>query len=62
MSEERKDDTKLQELYVELDGVEYAMNRAMFHKTWQELNGRRAALLGQIKELERQKNDDGLLH
>lgn len=62
MSEERKDDTKLQALYVELDSVEYAMNRALFHSTWQKLNGQRAALLGQIKELERQKNDDGLLH
>lgn len=38
------------------------MNRALFHSTWQKLNGQRAALLGQIKELERKKNDDGLLH
>lgn len=54
--DERKNDSKLQQLYVELDAVEVALNRAMFKVEAADLTKRRAELLGQIKKRERELN------
>lgn len=54
--DERKNDPKLQQLCVELDGVEVAMDRAMFRVEWAALNKRRSELLGDIKKRERELN------
>ena len=44
----------LRRLYVELDAVEIALDNAMVIVEAQDLNRRRAELLGDIKRLERQ--------
>lgn len=44
---------QLQQLYVELEGVEVAMERAMSHVEWEALNKRRGEILGNIKKLEK---------
>jgi hypothetical protein len=44
---------ELKQLYIELDAVEAAMEGAMFRQERKDLNTRRAALLGQIKSIER---------
>ena len=48
----------LKPLYVELDGVCAAMERAMSRVEWDDLNKRRGKLLGQIKEGERNVESD----
>lgn len=52
--DDRKNDPKLQQLYVELDAVEAALNRAMFRVEWASLDKRRGEILGDIKKRERE--------
>lgn len=57
MSEERKDDTELRNLYVELDAVDAALDVAMGVVEAATLRTVRAHLLGEIKKLERKHNE-----
>ena len=48
---------KLRLLYVELDGLEIAIDNAMAVVEHEDLVGQRAKVLGQIKRMERERND-----
>jgi hypothetical protein len=53
----RESDPELQALYVELDAVEIALEYSMFRVTSAALRKRRGELLGKIKKLEREYNE-----
>lgn len=48
---------KLRSLYVELDSVELALDMAMWVMEADALKEQRSEILGEIKQLERQRND-----
>jgi len=52
-----KDIEKLRLLYVEFDAVEAAIERAFGVQEAADLDERRAELLGDIKRMERERND-----